>query len=119
MGLIIITSLSFVFIYYHVVLSAVLIIAGGFIIATAEAKSPQWASITIILLNQITPRVVRWLTSMEYHRSETTRTASEYLKITAFRWVNYVIILAVLNPFVNTLSPNRLIIIFFLQQLKI
>jgi len=46
---------------------------------------------------------------MEYHRSETTRTSSQYIKITTFRWINSVIILSVLNPFSNMLDSDALI----------
>jgi len=91
------------------ILSACLIVAGAFLIAAAQGKSSNWAAITIILLNTITPMVVRFLTSMEYHRSETSRTASQYLKVTAFRWLNSVIILFILNAFADTLKPDGII----------
>lgn len=65
------------------------------------------SSFTITILNQLTPRIVRILTSFESHADESSYSGSNYIKMTAFRWVNTAVIYSIINPFTDTLQNGE------------
>mmetsp|Transcript_12757 Transcript_12757/g.14867 ORF Transcript_12757/g.14867 Transcript_12757/m.14867 type:complete len:564 (+) Transcript_12757:257-1948(+) len=73
-------------------ISCVLIVADAVLIAFAKSRNAVYSALMIILLNSITPLIVSLLSSLESHYDESSYTASSYLKITAFRWANTVIV---------------------------
>lgn len=84
--------------------SLILILGGAFIIGGARHRSPELSSFAITILNQLTPRIVRVLTSFESHPNESSYSGSNYIKMTAFRWTNTAVIYSIINPFTDTLQ---------------
>ena len=80
----------------------ILVIGGGVLIAIARGRSVKWAAIMIVILNALSPAIVKKLTALESHANETTYASSTYIKVTLLRWVNTVIITAIISPFVYT-----------------
>jgi hypothetical protein len=92
------------------VFSLSLIAGGGFLIAYARQLGAETASLAITIINQFTPRFVTMLTNRcESHSSESSASASMYLKVTAFRWTNTVLVIAFITPFTDTLQSGDLI----------
>ena len=66
--------------------------AGAVFIALARRRSAVASAIIISILNQVTPRVCRFINNrFESHSSDGSRQASLYIKMTFFRWVNTVV----------------------------
>jgi len=84
-------------------------VAGGVITLLAKSRGPSFTSFVIIAQNVLIPFIVGYLTSFESHYNESTRTASQYVKITAFRWVSTVIVPLLITPFDNMLDSDALI----------
>lgn len=61
-------------------------------------------------MNTITPILVRLISSSESHSNQTSKATSVYLKITAFRWINTVILLPIITPFTQTLQDGDYLI---------
>jgi len=87
-----------------------LISAGGFVTYLANKRGALNASIVITLLSLITPFVMSIVTSFESHSSESSYSASNYLKVTTFRWFNTAIITHIITPFVETLQDGNFLI---------
>jgi hypothetical protein len=68
------------------------------------------SSLAITIFNQITPRVVRLLTSYESHPNESAASGSNYIKMTVFRWVNTAIIYYIITPFTDTIQNGAYLI---------
>ena len=88
--------------------SIVLIFAAGVLISYAKTDGAVTSTIAIILLNSLTPRLVRILTRIESHDTESSVAASMYIKVTCFRWVNTAIVTSVVTPFTDYLQTDRL-----------
>jgi len=86
-----------------------IIILGLHLITWANHHGPKYTSFAIILCNLLAPHVVRKLTSYESHRNESLRTASQYLKITAFRWSITVFIPLLITNFADMLDKDSII----------
>jgi len=56
------------------------------------------------------PHVMSMVTSFESHSSESSYAASNYLKVTIFRWVNTAIITHIITPFTDTLQDGLFLI---------
>ena len=87
-----------------------LIAGGALIIAALRMQSASLASTAIAIFNQITPRVVRVLTSFEYHPGQSSYSASNYIKMTLFRWINTAVIYSIVNPFTETIANGSYLI---------
>jgi len=93
-------------------LSLCIITGAAFLIAYAqssEAFSAIEVTIIILLMNISIPLIVRLITSYESHYNESSKEASQYYKITAFRWLVTVIIPFVSVPFANILDEDKII----------
>ena len=90
--------------------SFVLIGGGAAIISLARMRSPALSSFAITVCNQLTPRIVRILTSFESHPNESSYSGSNYIKMTAFRWTNTAIIYSIITPFTDTLQNGEFLI---------
>jgi len=86
-----------------------IIMGGRSLIVYADQKGAKYSSFAIILCNLLAPHVVRKLTSYESHRNESLRTASQYLKITAFRWSITVFIPLLITDFPSMLDREGII----------
>jgi hypothetical protein len=74
------------------VVSLAAVAAGAALIAVARRRSAVASAITISILNQVTPRVCRFINNtFESHSSDGSRQASLYIKMTFFRWTNTVV----------------------------
>jgi len=90
------TALSFASIYYC-----------ALIVRWANGLFPGiGAAFTISGLNLGYPQLAKFITDFESHSNESKVQTSLYLKIAVFRWVNTSIIITVITPFTNTLSPE-------------
>lgn len=86
------------------------IVVGAILVALAGRESPIWASITITSINQVTPRICKFITNrFESHPTDGNRQASLYIKMTIFKWVNTAIVTAIITPFVYTIAPQELL----------
>lgn len=94
---------------FTTVVALLLVLGGGIAISYARSISPSIAGYLITALNILTPRVVSALTKIESHPNESSVMASQYLKITAFRWTNTVLIFCIISPFTDTLMEDSLI----------
>ena len=77
------------------------------LIAMARDSSITLSAIVIIILNNLSPEAVRFLTSFESHVNETSYASSVYVKVTLFRWVNTAIITAIITPFMYTAQDGQ------------
>lgn len=57
-------------------------------------------------LNLGYPELAKFITDFESHTNESKVQTSLYVKIAAFRWVNTAIVITVITPFTQTLSPS-------------
>jgi hypothetical protein len=94
---------------YTFSLSTVMIIGTGFLIALASRRGSIASTIVIISLNTVTPLLVRILTKFESHQSQTSFAASAYIKVTAIRWVNTVLVMSIITPFTEILQAHALL----------
>ena len=62
-----------------------------------------------MVFNLFTPKAIAMLTMLESHPNTSSFSASQYLKITAFRWTNTVLINNVITPFTDTVADDELI----------
>mmetsp|Transcript_3284 Transcript_3284/g.4907 ORF Transcript_3284/g.4907 Transcript_3284/m.4907 type:complete len:957 (+) Transcript_3284:29-2899(+) len=84
-----------------------LIFAGAVLVFLASRHSASRAALVIAIINQVTPRLSRFITtSIESHEEEGFRQASIYVKTTIFKWVNTAVVTAVITPFVDTVGSN-------------
>jgi hypothetical protein len=91
--------------------SLAVIVGGAFIITSARYKSgAETAAFVITLMNQFTPRMVQFLTKYESHPDQTYVSASQYFKVTAFRWANTAIVTTVITPFTDTIQSGEYLI---------
>ena len=63
---------------------------------------------TIVIVNTITPFLVRFLTNLEPHESETSLAASAYIKVTLIRWVNTALVTYIITPLTDYLEADKL-----------
>ena len=89
------------------VVSILLIVGGSFIILWMNELGPMTVSITIVVMNQITPMLVRLITRYESHNNLGSHSGSVYLKVTAIRWTNTAIVLWLLSPFTDVLRNGE------------
>ncbi len=87
-----------------------LILGGACLIALARRSGPAPASTCITIFNHLTPRLVRALTSIESHPNESSYSASNYIKTTAFRWVNTAVIFSIITPFTDTIQNGKFLL---------
>jgi hypothetical protein len=91
--------------------SLAMIIGGAFIITSVRYKSgAETAAFVITIMNQFTPRMVQLITKYESHRDQTFVSASQYFKVTAFRWANTAIITTLITPFTDTIQSGEYLI---------
>ena len=90
-------------------LAILLIFLSSYLIRYASFHGATKSSITIVLCNRLSPIIVKRLTKMETHQTETTFASSEYLKVTLFRWVNTAIVAFIVSPFTDTVHDNDMI----------
>ena len=88
-------------------MSAIIIVGGLFIILGVKGFGPVSVSITITVMNAITPSLIQWISKFERHRNLGSFAGSIYLKVTAIRWANTVIVLWILNPFTDTIRDGE------------
>jgi hypothetical protein len=85
----------------------VAIALGAYLVYLAGQESPIWASLTVSSINQVTPRFCKWVNnSIESHRTDGSRQASLYIKMTLFKWVNTAVVTAVITAFVSTVAEG-------------
>jgi len=89
--------------------SICIIVVASYLIKWADIRGPAAASLVIVACNLLAPHIVRLLTSFESHRNESLKTASQYYKITAFRWSFTVFIPLLITPFLNILDDDAII----------
>ncbi len=92
------------------IVSFALIAGGAGLIGLGRMDGPEMASTIITVCNQLTPRIVRLLTSYESHPNESSYSASNYIKMTVFRWMNTAVIMAIITPFTDTLRDGSYLI---------
>ena len=97
-------------VFVTTIMSFGLIIGGGAIITLARKRGPEASSFLITCFNLFTPRVVKLLTSYESHPHESSVSASQYLKVTAFRWTNTALVTTLITPFTDTLQNGEFLI---------
>lgn len=89
-------------------LSFFFIVGGGLLVIWVRGSDrPEFASFTITTLNTCTPMIVRAFCSWESHASESSASASKYVKITALRWTNTAIITTFITPFTFSLQRGE------------
>ena len=88
------------------ILAGVLVAGGAFVIIRASQAHAGAVAVTIVAINQITPRLVRLITRFESHRTESSYASSVYLKVTAIRWVNTAVVLWFIRPFSSVLQDG-------------
>ena len=91
-------------------ISFALIAGGAVLIGLGRMRGPEMASTIITVCSQLTPRIVRFLTSYESHPNESSYSASNYIKMTTFRWMNTAVIMAIITPFTDTLRDGSYLI---------
>lgn len=91
-------------------ISFALIAGGAVVITLCRMQSAAMASTAITIFNQLTPRVVRILTSYESHPDQSSYSASKYIKMTVFRWMNTAVIFSIITPFTDTLQNGPYLI---------
>jgi len=69
--------------------------------------NPMYASFAISVGNFLFPTVAKALTNMEVHRREGHKQTSLYIKNAIFRWINTVVVLALVMPFTSTVTPGE------------
>lgn len=80
---------------------------GAFLIYLAGNEgSALWTTVTITAINQIVPRLCKFITSFEAHKANGSYEASLYVKMTVFKWINTAIITSLLHPFVATIDSG-------------
>lgn len=87
--------------------SIIIIVGGFYIILGVKELGPVSVSITITVMNEITPSLVQLISRFESHNNRGSYTASIYLKVTAIRWINTAIVLWLLNPFTDTIRDGE------------
>lgn len=99
----------------HIALSLILpfVITVGSIIAAAflvryirEVADSNYAAVVISLLNVTFPRAAKFLTGLEVHGYEGGKQTSLYVKISAFRLMNTVVVLFLNTPFTSTITSG-------------
>lgn len=86
--------------------SFLIIFGGAYFIIKGSEHSSTISSIVIVVLNEITPMLVRMLSSVESHSNESSYSGSLYLKITAIRWANTAIITRAVTPFTDLIRSG-------------
>jgi len=78
---------------------------GAFLIYLAGNKgSALWTTVTITAINQVVPRICKFINNLEAHKANGSREASLYVKMTLFKWINTAIITNIIYPFVATID---------------
>ncbi|KAI2513792.1 Calcium-activated chloride channel [Fragilaria crotonensis] len=106
------------------IVSCAAITFGAYLVYLAGQTSPIWASLTVTGINQVTPRICKFISNwFESHSSDGSYQASLYVKMTIFKWVNTAVVTAIITPFVFTVDPgstkliNKVYAIFFAELL--
>jgi len=109
------------------ILAILLIAAGGFIVYICQNYTSgiflglTATSISISVLNTISPRAMLFFAKYENHGTEGDKQKSIFFKLVLFRLANTAVILYIITPFVNTLTATELIIslwsIFYTEML--
>ena len=97
-------------IFCTTLVSFALIIGGGFVIAYARKSGPELSGVAITVFNLVTPRVVGKLASYESHPDQSSFSASQYVKMTAFRWTNTALVITIITPFTDSLQNGAFLI---------
>ena len=89
----------------------VTIIAGvAWLLNTIHLKySHVTYAIVVNISNQVFPRLARFLTSFEDHKTEGHLQTSLYFKINLFRWITTAVVISLVTRFDRTLTPDGLI----------
>lgn len=91
-----------------VFISAALIVASCFLVVHVRNQfGAAYAAMTISIMNSMFPTWCLYITDVESHRSENSRQASYYFKVTASMWILTTILTAYLTPFTDTLDDDR------------
>ena len=94
------------------VLTMSLIITSCFLVVHVRNNfGTAYAAMTISATNSMFPTICLYITDVESHRSEGSRQASYYFKITAALWILTTILTAYLTPFTDTLDDSRVSLI--------
>lgn len=106
------------------IVSCAAITFGAYLVYLAGQTSPIWASLTVTGINQVTPRICKFISNwFESHSSDGSYQASLYVKMTIFKWVKTAVVTAIITPFVFTVDPgstkliNKVNAIFFAELL--
>uniref|UniRef100_A0A7S3QJ10 CSC1/OSCA1-like cytosolic domain-containing protein n=1 Tax=Chaetoceros debilis TaxID=122233 RepID=A0A7S3QJ10_9STRA len=103
-------------------ISFAMILISVCVIGYLRSVSSALSGYAITVFNLITPKVVTMLTMLESHPNTSSFSASQYLKVTAFRWTNTVLINNVIIPFTDTLADDGLIksiMVLFILELSL
>lgn len=90
-------------------LAFVFTVAGGFAIVYVKTHSVIGSTITIILLNVLSPIIADKLTESESNDTETDFATSAYIKVTLIRWIYTVFVNFAVTPFTSIIRPDELI----------
>jgi hypothetical protein len=106
------------------VVSFAAITFGAYLVYLAGRTSPIWASLTVAGINQVTPRICKFISNwFESHSTDGSYQASLYIKMTIFKWVNTAVVTSIITPFVYTIDPgstkliSKVYAIFFAELL--
>jgi hypothetical protein len=91
-----------------VLITMALIVASCFLVVRVRNDfGTAYAAMTISATNSMFPTLCLYITHVESHRSENSRQASYYFKVTASMWILTTILTAYLTPFTDTLDDER------------
>jgi hypothetical protein len=96
-----------------------MIAACAYAVYLARKISPVATSLVITTFNSIVPLILRFINDFEKHPYESNAAASQYVKVTLFRWVNTAIIISVITPFAETVMSGKKNLIASLEAIFI
>jgi len=101
------------------VLTLGMIAACAYAVYRARKISTLATSLVITTFNSIVPMILKSINDLEKHPYESNAAASQYVKVTLFRWVNTAIIISVITPFADTINAGNKSLISSLQAIFI
>mmetsp|Transcript_12313 Transcript_12313/g.18239 ORF Transcript_12313/g.18239 Transcript_12313/m.18239 type:complete len:794 (+) Transcript_12313:306-2687(+) len=85
---------------------------GGYAILVARRQSPWLAAMTVSFLSKASPYAVYYIMEIESHRSEGSKAASQFTKMSLIRWMYTAIITSCIEPFIFTLQEGENYLIY-------
>ena len=83
---------------------------GAIFYARSLPSGALYSSIAIEVFSFLTPPIVKFVSAFELHRDESSSDAGKYYKITLFRWVTTVVVIAYITPFTDSLQEGSFLL---------